>query len=998
MLKRDVLIIGAGIGGMQAALDVADKGFKVVLLEKSPSIGGSMVKLDKTFPTNDCSICTAAPKMVEVGRHPNIDLVTYAEIAKVEGDVGSFRVTVWKRTGYVDPQKCTGCGDCVDCCPVEVPNEFDANLSTRKAIFLEFPQAVPSVYTIDMDQCVGCGACTRHCDPDAINFLDHSYEQEYEVSSIILATGFTVLEPLDMLYGYGVSPNVITALQYERLLSASGPTQGEIVRPSDGKIPHRIAWIQCVGSRNPKYDRLYCSRVCCMYATKEAMITRDHHPDVDTTIFYMDMRAYGKGFEEYYELAKDMGVEYIRSRPVETYEKKNGNVVVMFENTYTGEIEEREFDLVVLSTAILPSQIRHLADILQIELDENGFIQEKDVIFAPFETSREGIYAAGCSQGPKDIPDSVAQACAAAAKALIDVRDKTHKQGYKNVEEKAIDDEPRIGVVICHCGKNIAGFLDVKAVTEYARTLPHVTYAQDEPFACSEDAQVRIKKAIEEENLNRLIVAACSPRTHAFLFQQTLAEVGLNKYLFEMANIRNHCSWVHSQDSAKATEKAKDLVRSAVRKAALQEPLHEMEIEVSDRALVIGGGISGISAALNLAKLGIFVYLIEKEKILGGNVKNVNVLFPSDVPAKKVLQPLVQKVKEESNIKIFTNTVLKDISGYIGNYEAVLDVKGKEKKIQFGAIIVATGFSEVTPHDTYGYGQHEAIMTELELEKKLKEDSVPDYTSVVFIGCVLSRCDERPYCCRIGCGNAVKNAKILKEKSPDSHVFVLYRDVRTFGKKEEEYYEDVQRKGVNFLRFTEEKEPRVEVRDGKIYVTVFDQFLQEEVELPADMVILNTALEGDDTAEDLKKLLKIPMGEGRYFMEAHAKIRPLDFPTDGVYLCGAAHSPKGIADSISQAVGAASRAAVPMMKGWVTIEPLTSSVDPDICSGCGICIQVCPYSAMEKDPGTGKSRVIEALCKGCGACGATCPQSAITMKGYTDAQLDTQVETLLEVR
>ena len=997
MLKRDVLIIGAGIGGMQAALDIADKGFKVVLLDKSPSIGGSMVKLDKTFPTNDCSICTAAPKMVEVGRHPNIDLITYAEISKVEGEVGSFRVTVWNRTGYVDPQKCTGCGDCVDCCPVEVPNEFDANLSARKAIFLEFPQAVPSVYTIDIDSCVGCGACARQCEPEAINFLDHSQEQEFEVSSIIIATGFSVLEPRDMLYGYGTFPNVITALQYERLLSASGPTQGEVLRPSDETVPKRVAWIQCVGSRNPKYDRLYCSRVCCMYATKEAMITRDHHPDIETTIFYMDMRAYGKGFEEYYDLAKDMGVDYIRSRPVEAYEKDDGNVVIMFENTYTGEIEEREFDLVVLSTAILPSQIGPLSAILGIDLDENGFIQEKDVVFAPFETSREGIYVAGCSQGPKDIPDSVAQACAAAAKALIDVRNKTPQQDPEQVEEKNIADEPRIGVVICHCGKNISGFLDVDEVTAYARTLPHVVYATDEPFACSEDAQVRIKKAIEEEELNRFIVAACSPRTHAFLFQQTLAEVGLNKYLFDMANIRNHCSWVHSQDREKATEKAKDLVRSSVMKATLQEPLHEMEIEVSKRALVIGGGISGISAALNLARLGIYVYLIEKEHTLGGNVKHVNLLFPSDMPAKKVLQPLVRRVREDRTIKVFKDTMLKDISGYIGNYEAVLDVKGKERKIQFGAIIVATGFSEVSPHDTYGYGTHDHIMTELELEKKLKEGTVPEYTSAVFIGCVLSRCEERPYCCRIGCGNAVKNAKILKEQNPDSHIFVLYRDVRTFGKKEEEYYEDVQRKGITFLRFTEDKEPRVDIRDGKIYVTVFDQFLQEEIELTTDMVVLNTALEGDESAEQLKKLLKIPMGDGRYFMEAHAKIRPLDFPTDGVYLCGAAHSPKGIADSISQAVGAASRAAVPMMKGWVTVEPLTSSVDADICCGCGICIEVCPYAAIEKDPETKKSRVIEALCKGCGACGATCPQGAITMKGYTDAQLKTQVETLLEV-
>lgn len=981
---------------MQAALDVADKGFKVVLLEKSPSIGGSMVRLDKTFPTNDCSICTAAPKMVEVRRHSNIDLLTYAEVEKVEGEVGNFKVTVSKKARYVDPTKCIGCGECARYCPVKVPNEFDANLSERKAIYLQFPQAVPAVYTIDKKNCIECGVCAKKCEADAINFEDTPQKAKYTVSSIIVATGFDVLEPKEMLYQYGESPNVITALQYERLLSASGPTQGEIVRPLDEKKPERIAWIQCVGSRSPLYDRLYCSRVCCMYATKEAMITRDHHPDIDTTIFYMDMRAYGKGFEEYYNLAEDMGVEYIRTRPVEAYQKENGNVVVMYENTYTGEIEEREFDLVVLSTAIIPSQLGDLAKILDIELDENGFIKEKDVVFAPFETSRDGIYVAGCSQAPKDIPDSIAQGCAAAAKALIDVQDKDREQVKEEIKERDIGEEPKIGVVICHCGKNIAGFLDVEKVTEYAKTLPNVVYAADEAFACSEDAQVRTKKAVKDEHVNRLVVAACSPRTHTDLFQQTLTEAGINKYLFEMANIRNHCSWVHSSDWEKATEKAKDLVRSAVKKVGLQEPLYETDIEVSKKALVIGGGISGMSAALNLARLGMYVYLVEKEEELGGNLRNVHVLFPSDVPARDVLEPLVKKVKAEKDIKVLLNATLEEISGYIGNYEAVLTVGGEEQKIEFGTIIVATGFKEIAPHGKYGYGEHESIVTELELEQKLKSDTVPSYKTAVFIGCVLSRCEERPYCCRIGCGNTVKNAKLLKEKTPDAQIFVLYRDVRTFGKEEEEYYEDVQQKGVKFLRFTEDQEPEVALQNGKITVKVFDQFLQEDIELPADLVVLNAPLEGDDTAEDLKKLLKIPLGDGRYFMEAHAKIRPLDFPTDGVYLCGAAHSPKGIADSLSQAVGAASRAAVPMMKGWVTTEPITSYIDPDICVGCGICIAVCPYSAIEKDE-DGKSRVIEVLCKGCGACGATCPSRAITMRGYTDVQLAQMVETLLEV-
>jgi len=1007
-LEGDVLIVGAGISGMQAALDVADKGYRVILVDKSSTIGGNMVKLDKTFPTNDCSICTSAPKMVEVSRHPNIELLTYSEIAGLEGEAGDFTAHIYRKSKYVDPDKCTGCDDCAEVCPVEVISHFDERLSKRKAIYIEFPQAVPIVYTIDYENCIGCGSCERVCEPDAISFLEKSEDIEVKVGSVIVATGFELFEPLEMRkeYGYGKYPNVITAMQYERLLSSFGPTEGKVRRPSDAEKPRSIAWIQCVGSRSKQLGFPYCSRVCCMYATKEASITKEAEPDTDITIFYMDLRAYGKDFQQYYEKAKESGVNYIRGRPSSVYENEDKSITVRYLDTHTREVNEKTVDLLVLSTAIIPSiENKKLAGILGIEVDESGFFKVESLMTNPIQATRGGVYLAGCNQGPKDIPDSVAMGSGAAAKAMLPIREREKVKPSEPPPEKDVKGElPRIGIFVCHCGKNIANYVDVEDVTRYVEGLPNVVYATHVMFACSEDIQKKIKEKIEEEGLNRVIVAACSPRTHGPLFQDTMVEAGLNKYLFEMANIRNQCSWVHSYEPEKATEKAKDLVRMAVVKSEMLEPLEERQVSVIPGTLIIGGGLAGMKAAIALADMGIDSIILERAEELGGNLKDLHTMFPSDMKTSDIIAPLIERVESDDHITIYTGAELAEVEGFIGNFNAKINTPDGERELEFGTVIVATGFKEIDLEGRYGHGKSEKIMTQAGLERLMKEGSVPRADKVVMINCAGAMDEERPYCCRIGCGVSIKNARLLKELNPNADIVLLYRDIRVFGKEEEEYYASViENCGVKIIRYTGEEQPDVSVdEDGDVTVRVKDAVYGDEYELPADLLVLTAETEGNEDTEKLKQLFKIPTGSGNFFTEAHAKIRPLDFASDGVYVCGSAHYPKNLADTIAQAEGAASRAAIPIMRGELTLSGSISFVVDANCDGCAYCVDTCPFNAITlieymRDGQIKKTVDLnEALCKGCGVCMATCPKQGVYTRGYTYDQIMAQGKSALE--
>ncbi|MFX0017584.1 MAG: FAD-dependent oxidoreductase [Candidatus Hermodarchaeota archaeon] len=1482
-----VMIVGAGIGGCQAALDLADAGLKVYLVDKQPSIGGVMAQLDKTFPTNDCSMCILAPKLVAVDRHPDIELITYADIINLEGEAGNFNATINKRTRYIYENKCTGCGECIQECPVEVPDEFNQKLNNRKAIYLQFPQAVPFkvqidkrgippcvdacpahvnaqgyvaliskksykealnlirercplpsvigricphfceevcnraeiddsinicglkrfvadyvmdnlkeeitfledkkvekvaivgsgpagltvayhlaklgypvtifekepvaggmlrlgipdyrlppeilerdieyikklgveiktntpigpdltledlknqgykaifiaiglhnsrkmdfeceniddvIYGVDflkevnlsrnvpnlkdkvvgivgggdvamdaarssirlgakkviiiyrrseqempasreeierareegiefkfltvptkdasgkkvklaeiecvqmklgkpdesgrrrpiaiegsefkmkidtliisvgqepdcslvesasqnklninkwgyieadkttfktnisgvfaggeittgagsaieaiatgnkaaiviekylkgeeiselketipdykvedvvtiadiedvdsvacqdrgefsiclpeeriynfnevastMDEdssieeaqrCLNCGSCcecfecVRTCQANAV---DHNLTDEtisINIGAVILALGSDEYEPkIGNIYGYGEYPNVISSIEFERILNASGPFKGEVIRPSDKMHPEKIAFLQCVGSRDKKINHEYCSSVCCMYTTKEAVIAKEHLNTLEPTIFSMDIRAYGKDFDKYIERAKsDYGIRYIRSRISTIKEITESNDLKIRFETDEGEIKEEIFNMVVLSVGLQPnSNAIALAKKLNVELNEYNFC--KTSTFNPIETSRPGIYVCGTFKEPKDIPETVVEASAAAGAVnvlLSDVRNTlvAEKKYYDEIDVSG--EPPRIGVFVCHCGINIGGVVDVPEVVEYASKLPDVVYTERNLYTCSADTQTIIKEKIKEYNLNRVIVASCTPRTHEPLFQATIREAGLNKYLFDLANIRDQCSWVHMHEPEKATEKAKDLVRMSVAKARNLVPLQEQRVEVVNKGLVIGGGVAGMTAALNLADQGYTTYLIEKGDKLGGFANQIyQTLENNDV--QMLITNLVERVNNHEFINVFLEANINSVTGYLGNFttEIILEGGNEETKLNHGIIIVATGTEEYLPKDNeFLYNKDERIITQSKLEEILfmDENKIKELKSIVMIQCIGSRNDEHPYCSRMCCAEAIKNALKAKEINPDINITILFRDIRTYGFKEK-YYNLAREKGILFIRFDEKQPPEVINKDNELQV-ILDKSDLGEIKINTDMAVLSAGIEAPEGNFELAKLLKVPLNEDNFFLEAHVKLRPSDFATDGIFLCGTARGPANISESIAQANSAAARAMTILSKEILETEGVTSYVNEDKCIGCGQCAEICPYNAIELVETTKqmglysndikKAHVIKALCKGCGTCFAECPVSAISMSHFGNEQI-----------
>jgi len=990
------LVVGGGIAGIQASLDLADAGFKVYLLDKSPSIGGTMAQLDKTFPTNDCSMCILAPKLVGAGRHPNIQLITHGEIQKVSGEAGNFEVTISRRARYVNEEKCNGCGVCAQHCPIEVPNEFDEKVGLRKAIYVPFPQAVPLKYSIDEENCIKCELCQKICRAGAVDFNQKPETINLNVGAIILAPGFEEFDPrLKSGYGYGRYPNVVSSIEFERILSASGPFGGKIVRPSDGLVPRKIAFIQCVGSRDDQVGNNYCSSACCMYAIKEAVIAREHNPHLQCAIFFMDIRAYGKEFDEYYERAmKEYGVRFVRSR-VSNIEERPDTRNLIVRHVVEEKPTDEEFDLVVLSVGMKPPKnAEELAKVLDIELNKYKFCATET--FSPVETSRPGIYVCGAFAAPKDIPESVAQASGAAAKAaaiIASERGKLTAAKEYPPERDVSNEEPRVGVFVCHCGINIGGIVNVPEVVEYAKTLPNVVYAEHNLYTCSQDTQKTIREKIKDKGLNRVVVASCTPRTHEPLFRETVREAGLNIYLFEMANIRDQCSWVHMHEPKKATEKAKDLVRAAVAKARLLNTLPKPMINVVPVGLIIGGGLAGMTATIELARQGFEVHLVEKGKELGGYLRNIHYILESEDPQEK-LKSIIKEASENEKIHVHLNTEVSDIKGYIGNFKTTLNENGEKKEIDHGIIIVATGAVEYKPKE-YLYGKDDRILTQHELEEKLANGHFKAKT-VVMIQCVGSRNEERPNCSRICCAQAVKNALKIKELSPETDVYVLYKDVRTYGFKED-YYRDASSKGVLFIRYDDKTKPEVSQENERLQISFFEPVFNEWIQIEPDLLVLSVATIPNPDNKRIAEMLKVPLTHEGFFLEAHMKLRPVDFATDGVFLCGMAHSPKFIDESIAQACASAARAATVLSKKALEMEGSIANVNEDLCGGCRICEALCEYGAIEMKENSGKlrSHVIEALCKGCGVCGSACPTGAINMGHFTDKQILAQIRAAL---
>jgi heterodisulfide reductase subunit A-like polyferredoxin len=849
-------------------------------------------------------------------------------------------------------------------------------------------------------RCLNCGICSEcmqcvtACQAGAVDHHQQPQREEVKVGAVILAPGFQPFNPGHFLpYRYASLTNVVTSLEFERILSASGPFAGHLVRPSDHKEPKKIAWFQCVGSRSlHSYDHAYCSSVCCMYAVKQTLIAREHSKGpLDTAIFFMDMRTSGKDFDKYYQRAVDQGVRFIRSR-VHSLDQvpDTGSLMVRYVKE-DGKISTETFDMVVLSVGLEVSpETLTLARNLGVEVNAHQFARTSP--FTPIATSRPGIFVCGAFQGPKDIPQSVAEASAASAAAselLADARHTLARQRPEYPERDVSPEEPRIGVFICHCGTNIAGVIDVEALREYARGLSSVVHAENNLFVCSQDTQKLIKERIAEHALNRLVVASCSPRTHEAVFQETLREGGLNPYLLEIANIRDQDAWVHQQEPEAALEKARDLVRMAAARAANLEPLYKEKFPVIKAALVVGGGVSGMEAALSLANMGFPVHLAEKTDRLGGRAWKLAVSYRGS-RYRRYLRELLQTVESHHLIKVVYLAQVKETQGFIGNFRTILSSPAGDLEVAHGVTILATGGRTYVPTE-YGYGRHSDIYLSFDLDQDIAAQNprVVKAKQAVFIQCVGSREPERPYCSRVCCTHSVESALALKDLNPEMDVFILYRDMRTYGEKEDLYHL-AREEGIMFVRFDPDNKPRVEITsEDTLEVTVLEPILGRPLKLHPDFITLASAIL-PNPAREVAELFKVPLNAEGFFNEAHAKLRPVDFAADGIYVAGLAHYPKPLDECITQAKAAAARAATVLAQEQVAVEPLVSQVNQELCIGCGLCELTCPFKAIHlvKMPGKGfRAENLPAFCKGCGLCAAGCPLRAIDMLHFRDRQI-----------
>ncbi|MCE5335871.1 MAG: FAD-dependent oxidoreductase [Desulfobacteraceae bacterium] len=1007
-----VMVVGGGIAGIQASLDLANSGFYVYLVESTGAIGGAMAQMDKTFPTNDCAMCILSPKLVECGRHLNIQLMTMTEMKQVEGELGNFTVFLRQHPRFVDVEKCIACGKCAQKCPQKVPDEFNRKINTRKAIFVKYPQAVPLKYQIDPVACNHmrggrCRECEAVCPCGAIMFDDYPRDFQVKVGSIILAPGYRTFDPTGLsAWGYGRFPNVITAIELERYLAVSGPTSGNLVRPSDGKPVRRMAFLQCIGSRD--YNQVlknYCSSVCCMYAIKQAMIATDHNRNLQASIFHMDIRTPGKDFERFYDRARHRGIAFQRCRIHAVEPGEAGDDVTLRYLTENGKQISEQFDMVVLSVGMEPTpEVIALAERLRVALTPEGFAASS--CFSPVHTSRPGIYACGVFAGPSDIPLSVIEASAAATAAAVrlsDVRYSLSRQKQFPPERNVEGEKPRIGVFVCNCGSNIADVVNVHDVARYAASLPEVVFVEKTLFACSQDSQEIIRKRIEEERLNRIVIASCTPRTHEPLFRETLRASGLNECLIEMANIRNQLAWVHAAQPDEATEKAKDLVRMAVSKAALLEPVPPVSVRITPQALVIGGGLAGMTAALGLADQGFPVHLVEKAAQLGGNTRHLFKTWKGE-PIPPHMDMLASRVREHSLITIHLKSAVVQAEGYVGSFTSTIHKATGNITVDHGVVILATGGQAFKPVE-YDYGLSQDIFTSLEFDKlyAVGDERIRNGRNFVFIQCVGSREPDRNYCSRVCCTHSIQSALTLKQEKPERRVFVLHRDVRTYGLRED-LYRRAREQGVIFINYDVHQKPNVVVNEEGIEVIVWDHVLHEPFSIPADVVTLATAIVPNPDTRELAKIYKLPVDADGFLLEAHVKLRPVDFATDGIFLAGLAHYPKPIEESIAQAQAAVARAVTVLSSRWVDLDLVKARVDPRRCDACALCVDACPYEALaiervESRSDSEKDRqelvVRPAKCKGCGTCQATCPKEGISVTGFSYAQLSAQVRSAL---
>jgi heterodisulfide reductase subunit A len=1004
--SNKVLVVGGGMGGIRAALDLAETGRDVVLIDQAFAIGGLMSQLDRTFPTNNCDLCTLSPHLSESGRKLHIQLMTMTQVRSLAGEAGHFTATLATEPRYIDLLKCTGCGECYRKFPESV--RFTPGLDHRAPTCMRYPQGTPYAYSIIKNAGTDFEALDSVCPAGAILPDDAEKVQEMEIGSIILAPGADVFNPqvLDT-YGYGVNPNVVTSLEYERILSASGPTKGELVRPSDGKRPTKIAWIQCVGSRGIQEGCVpYCSSACCMFALKEAIVTRERfYEDMETTLFYMDMRTSGKDYELYLQRAiNDYGVRLVRSRP-HTVEPiieagaPTGDLQIRYFTEGESPLQTEVFDLVVLATGFRVSpEAQELAEKIGIELNEHGFAATGS--FDPVATSKPGIYVCGMFESPKDIPGTMVQASAAAgcaAKDLTPLRVVAEAKEMLPPEREVAGKKPRIGVFICDCGLNIGGVVNVEEIAASVADLPQVVVSETIGHGCSRAALEHIQATIRLKNLNRVVVGACSPRTHEGLFQETVRKAGLNKYLVEIANLRDQDTWVHRDSPGAAAVKAKELLRMAVASVRLARPLIDHTLPMNKDVLVVGGGIAGMTAALRLADVGYKVHLVERFKELGGVAKQMRrTLEGEDVQA--YVADLIKRTEGHDRIQVWKQAMVVDHSGLAGMFRTGLQVGPQMfyREIRHGITILATGALPNRPNE-YLLGQHKAVRTQLDLEAFLEDhpEEAQVWEKVAMIQCVGSRVPENPNCSRVCCPAAVKNALKIKELNPGAQVVVLYRDLRTPG-FEEDYYRKAREHGVIFVSYKPEAKPVVKPDSGAVTVSFHDPILGQEVKISADCLALSTGMVADEESmEDLGMIFRLPRTADGYFLEDHIKLRPIDLPIPGFFVAGTAHAPKTLRETLAQAQAAAGRAQTFLARDSINLGAAVAQVNGELCAACLICVRACPFGVPFINE-EGYSEIDPAKCHGCGVCASECPAKAIQLMQYEDDHIMAKLDGLLE--
>jgi len=1002
--KNKILVIGGGIAGIRATMDLAEAGRDVILIDKAFSIGGLMTQLDRTFPTNNCDLCTLSPHLSESGRQQHIDMMAMTRLVDVEGKVGNFTVTLSQAPRHIDLEKCTACGDCYRAFPECV--RFSPGLDHRAPTCMRYPQTTPHAYSIDLEKCGDIKALAQVCQANAILPDQVEETKEVHVGAILLSPGAAVFDPAKLdNFSYGIHPDVVTSLEYERILSASGPTQGELVCPSNGEQPKKIAWIQCVGSRGlQKGAASYCSSACCMFSLKEAIVTKERfQQSIETTIFYMDMRTFGKEYEQYRDRAEnEFNVQFVRSRPHSILKDvETGSLNITFATDHDSVLQNETFDMAVLSTGFYISEdVRQMGTQLGIELNPHHFAQTNS--FSPVSTSKPGVFVCGLFESPKDIPETIVQASAAACMASKCLDRPTASDPLSADTEPVLQrdvshEEPKIGVFICDCGLNIGSVIDTQTLAEYAHKLPQVAISETVGHGCSRESLDHIEKAIVNHGLNRVVIGGCSPRTHETKFQEVLKKAGLNKYLLEIANIREQATWVHADNPASAKTKAEHLINMAVSSVKQAHPLVEHSLSMNKDILVVGGGVAGMNTALTLADQGFKVFLAERSTELGGLTRNIRKTLQGE-DVQTYMEALIQKTLNHDLIEVITHALIVDHSGMPGLFKTGMQIAPQMyyRQIKHRVTILATGALQNRPQE-YLLGEHPAVMNQMDMDARIEEDpqSIAALESVAMIQCVGSRCPDNLNCSRICCQSAIKNALRIREINPEASIFVLYRDMRTYGFSED-YYLEARKKGVIFVRYEKENPPTVTAQEDKVEVNFTDPILGMPMSVLADNLCLSTGFVADDEAtEDLAMVFRLQRTHDGYFLEDHVKLRPLDLSIPGFFVAGTAHSPKSIRESIADAQAAAGRAQTLLARNRIELGAAVARVDRDKCASCLVCVRACPFDIPFINA-EGYSEIDPAKCHGCGICAAECPAKAIQLMQFEDDQILAKLDGLFE--